>query len=76
MNETELLTLIVSKKNELEANRVANASPSLIKAQEEEIRELEEIFATNDTKRLEMRMFLDTCDQDKEKKEKNRINSG
>ena len=66
MTEAELLELIVKKRNELEANRAANVSSSLLKVQEEDLRELESIFATNDTKRLELRIYLDTCDKEKE----------
>ena len=73
MNEAELLSEIVTKKNELEANRAAGVSRSLLRVQEEEIRELQEIFATNDDKRLAMRLFLDTCDKDKEKEKPNRV---
>jgi len=61
MTEVELIELINRKRNELEENRNANVSGSLIKVQEEEISELEMIFATGDTKRLEMRIFLDQC---------------
>ena len=66
MTEAELLELIVKKRNELEANRAANVSSSLLKVQEEDLWELESIFATNDTKRLELRIYLDTCDKEKE----------
>lgn len=66
MNELELLQAITDKRSELERNRAANVSSSLIKLQEEEIKELEYIFATGDQKRLEMRFFLDQCDKSKE----------
>ena len=61
MNEAELIEEINNKRNELEENRAANVSSSLLKVQEEEIRELEMIFATGDSKRLELRAFLDQC---------------
>jgi hypothetical protein len=64
MNEVELIELINKKRIELEENRSANVSSSLLRVQEEEIRELETIFAEGDTKRLEMRIFLDQCAQD------------
>ena len=61
MTEAEFIELIIAKRNELEENRSANVSNSLLRVQEEEIRELESIFASGDTKRLEMRRFLDQC---------------
>ncbi|HEY95447.1 MAG TPA: hypothetical protein G4O15_10985 [Dehalococcoidia bacterium] len=66
MNELELLQQITDKRSELEKNRAANVSSSLLKLQEEEIRELEYIFASSDQKRLEMRFFMDQCDKGKE----------
>ena len=66
MNELELLQQITDKRSELERNRAANVSSSLVKLQEEEIRELEYIFANGDQKRLEMRFFMDQCDKGKE----------
>ena len=66
MNELELLQQITDKRSELEKNRAANASSSLLKLQEEEIKELEYIFASGDQKRLEMRFFMDQCDKGKE----------
>jgi len=66
MNELELLQQITDKRSELERNRSANVSSSLLKLQEEEIRELEYIFASSDQKRLEMRFFMDQCDKGKE----------
>ena len=66
MNELELLQQITDKRSELERNRAANVSNSLLKLQEEEIRELEYIFASGDQKRLEMRIFMDQCDKGKE----------
>ncbi len=66
MNELELLQQITDKRSELERNRGANVSSSLLKLQEEEIRELEYIFASGDQKRLEMRFFMDQCDKTKE----------
>ena len=70
MREAELLELLITKRNELEENRASHVSSSLLKLQEEEIRELEYIYATGDDKRLELRLFLDTCDKDKEAKVK------
>ncbi|MFC2069903.1 hypothetical protein ACFLTB_01895 [Chloroflexota bacterium] len=61
MTESELIELIISKRNELEENRAINVSSSLLRVQEEDINELEEIFATGDIKRLELRIFLDQC---------------
>ncbi|MFC1900057.1 hypothetical protein ACFLYN_00530 [Chloroflexota bacterium] len=61
MNESELIELIISKRNELEENKKISVSSSLLKVQEEDISELEEIFATGDIKRLELRIFLDQC---------------
>lgn len=66
MNELELLQQITDKRSELEKNRSANVSSSLLKLQEEEIKELEYIFASGDQKRLEMRFFMDQCDKGKE----------
>jgi hypothetical protein len=66
MNELELLQAITDKRSELEKNRAANVSSSLLKLQEEEIKELEYIFASGDQKRLEMRFFMDQCDKNKE----------
>ena len=67
MTEAELIQMIITKRNELEDYRVANVSNSLLRLQEEEIKELEHIYATNDTKRLEMRLFLDQCGDEEEK---------
>jgi len=61
MTEAELIQLIIRIRNELEENRSAHVSNSLLRVQEEEIRELEAIYAAGDTKRLEMRAFLDQC---------------
>ena len=61
MTEAELIELILKKRNELEENRSANVSSSLLRVQEEEIGELESIWASGDAKRLEMRVFLDQC---------------
>jgi hypothetical protein len=66
MNELELLQQITDKRSELERNRAANVSSSLLKLQEEEIHEMEYIFATSDQKRLEMRFFMDQCDKGKD----------
>jgi len=61
MTEAELIELILKKRNELEENRSANVSRSLLRVIAEEIEELEEIYAGGDAKRLEMRRFLDQC---------------
>lgn len=66
MNELELLQQLSDKRRELEMNRDASVSNSLLKLQEEEIKELEFIFATDDQHRLEMRFFLDQCSDAKE----------
>ena len=67
MTEAELIQMIINKRNELEENRTAKVSSSLIRLQEEEIKELEDIFATGDTKRMELRIFLDQCGDEEEK---------
>jgi hypothetical protein len=69
MNELELLQKISDMRTEIEKNRAANVSTSLLKLQEEELKELEYIFATGDQKRLEVRFFLDQCDKSKEEPE-------
>lgn len=61
MTEAELIELIIKKRNELDENRSINVSNSLLRVQEEELRELESIWASGDAKRLEMRAFLDQC---------------
>jgi hypothetical protein len=61
VTEAELIELIFRVRNELEENRSANVSRSLLRVQEEELRELEYIYVSGDTKRLEMRRFLDQC---------------
>lgn len=61
ITEAELIELIITKRNELEENRSIKVSSSLLKVQEEDIKELESIFAIGDTKRLERRLFLDQC---------------
>ncbi len=61
MDELKLLELINKAYRELERSREANASSSLIRVLEEEIKELENIFATGDAERLEKRAFLDQC---------------
>ena len=61
MIEAELIELIIAKRNELEENRSSNVSNSLLRVQEEEINELEDIFATGDGERLALRAFLDQC---------------
>jgi hypothetical protein len=65
MNEAELLSLIVTKRNELEEYRHMEVSSSLVKLLEEEIDELSTIYATNDDKRMALRLFFDTCDKDR-----------
>ncbi len=67
MNEAELIQLIIAKRKELEANRLFKVSCSLLKVQEEFIRELEYIYATGDAKRLERRLFIDQCEEQPEK---------
>ena len=69
MNELELLQKISDMRTEIEKKRAANVSTSLLKLQEEELKELEYIFATGDQKRLEVRFFLDQCDKGKEEPE-------
>ena len=66
MNELELLQQISDKRNEIEKNRSARVSNSLLKLQEEELKELEYIWATGDQNRMAMRFFLDQCDNGKE----------
>jgi hypothetical protein len=66
MNELELLQQISDKRSELERNKATGVSSSLIKLQEEEIKELEYIFATGDQNRLAGRIFLDQCGKGKE----------
>jgi hypothetical protein len=61
MTEAELIQLILAKRNELKENRLAGVSRSLLRLQEEEVEELEYIYASGDQKRLEMRRFLDQC---------------
>jgi hypothetical protein len=61
INDAEILELINRAYQELERSRAANASTSLIKVLEEDIKELELIFATNDAERMEKRAFLDQC---------------
>ena len=61
MDDAKILELINKAYQELERSRAANASNSLIKVLEEDIKELELIFATNDAERMEKRAFLDQC---------------
>ena len=63
MLEAELIQLIISKRKELEANRLFKVSSSLLKVQEEVINELEYIYATGDAKRLDRRRFIDQCEE-------------
>lgn len=66
MNEVELIQSINRKRTELEKNRSANVSSSLLRALEEELNELEDIFATGDAERMEKRVFLDQCEEKKD----------
>jgi hypothetical protein len=66
MIEAELIQLIITKRKELEANRLFKVSHSLLRVQEEEINELEYIFATGDAKRLDRRRFIDQCEETQE----------
>ena len=66
LNESELIELIVKKRNELERNRSASVSKSLLRVQEEEIAELEDIFATGDVERMKKRSFMDQCAEKEE----------
>jgi len=63
MNEVELIQMINRKRTELEENRSVNVSSSLLKVLEEELNELEEIFATGDAERMQQRVFLDECEE-------------
>jgi F420-0:gamma-glutamyl ligase len=64
--EAELIQLIIARRKQLEANRLFKVSRSLLKVQEEEIRELEYIYASGDAKRLERRRFIDQCEEQQE----------
>jgi hypothetical protein len=61
MTEAELIELINRKRTELDENRSANVSKSLLRVQEEEISELEFIFATGEAERLDRRILFDQC---------------
>ena len=61
INDSEILELINKAYHELERSKAANASSSLIRVLEEDIKELELIFATSDAERMEKRVFLDQC---------------
>jgi hypothetical protein len=61
MREAELIELLIKKRQELEENRAANVSSSLLKVQEEEIEELESIYVSGDKERLEKRIFFNQC---------------
>lgn len=63
MTEVELIQLINKMRNELEYNRSSKVSHSLLKVQEEDLEELEEIFATNDAARMAKRVFVDQCQE-------------
>jgi hypothetical protein len=63
MTEAELIQLINKKRYELEYNRSSKVSHSLLRVQEEELEELEEIFATNDAVRMAKRVFVDQCQE-------------
>ena len=66
MIESELIQIIISKRKVLDANRLYGVSRSLIKVQENEIKELEYIYATGDARRLEKRRFIDQCEEQSE----------
>jgi len=61
MDDAKILELINKAYRELERSRAASASGSLIRVLEEDIKELELIFATSDAERMEKRAFLDQC---------------
>ena len=61
INDAEILELINIAYQELERSRAVNASTSLIRVLEDDIKELELIFATSDAERMEKRAFLDQC---------------
>lgn len=61
INDAEILELINKAYRELERSKAAHASSSLIRVLEEDIKELELIFATSDAERMEKRAFLDQC---------------
>ena len=61
MTDAELIELIIRKRNELEENRAIKVSNSLLRLQEDVIRDLEVIFANGDADRLDLRAFLDQC---------------
>jgi hypothetical protein len=63
MIEAELIQLIIAKRKELGSNRLFKVSRSLLRVQEEEIKELEYIYATGDARRLERRRFIDQCEE-------------
>lgn len=63
MTEAELIQLITKRRNEIEYNRSSKVSNSLLRVQEEELEELEEIFATNDAVRMAKRVFIDQCQE-------------
>jgi hypothetical protein len=63
MLESELIQLIITRRKELQANRLIKVSPSLLRVQEEVIDELEYIYATGDAKRLDRRRFIDQCEE-------------
>ncbi len=61
MTEAELIELINKKRIELEENRSASVSSSLLRVQEDEIKELESIFASGEAERLDRRILFDQC---------------
>lgn len=61
INDAEILEFINRAYQELERSRAANASSSLINVLEEDIKELELIFATSDAERMGKRALLDQC---------------
>lgn len=61
MEEAELIEMIIKKRNELEENRAIKVSRSLIRVQEEEIKDLENVYAAGEAARQALRPFLDLC---------------
>ncbi|MFC2039054.1 hypothetical protein ACFLUG_04720 [Chloroflexota bacterium] len=66
MDESKLIEEIVSKRNELERSKSSGVSNSLLRVLEEEIAELEDIFATGDVERMKTRAFADQCAEKEE----------
>ena len=61
MTEAELIEMINKKRNELEENRSGSAGSELLKALEDEIKELESGLSRGDTEQEEQQVFLDEC---------------